>query len=330
MKAVASPGGLPSSDPGALVEVEMADPVPGPRDLLVAVRAVAVNPLETRLRGRPNQEGGLRVLGWDAAGEVVAVGAGVTLFRPGERVFYAGSILRPGANSTLHCVDERLAGPMPVRLGFAETAGLAAGGITASEMLFDKMRLDDGTLLVIGGAGGVGSMAVQLACARSTARVIATAGRAESRAHCLAMGAHDVIDHGGDMVAQLKELGVRRIERIFCTTASDVHWKAMLAIAAPMGAIGLIDEGAALDVRALRPKGLSVHYEAMFARAIFNLPDMIEQHRLLAGIAALVDAGRLRSPLGTHFGAMTPANLLRAHAAVESGGMIGKAVLEVG
>ncbi len=327
MRAVVSPGGLPASDPAALLDVELAEPVPGPRDLLVAVRAVAVNPLETRLRGRANPDGAPRVLGWDAAGEVVAVGAEVSLFRPGDAVFYAGSILRAGANSALHCVDERLAGPKPASLGFAETAGLAAGGITAWEMLFERMALADGTLLVIGGAGGVGAMAVQLARARTAARVIATASRAESRDFCLAMGAHDVIDHSGDLVAQMKALGVRRVERIFCTTASDAHWPAMLALAAPMGQVGLIDEGAALDVRALRAKGLSLHYEAMFARSIFNLPDMIEQHRLLAAIAGLVDAGKLRSPLGTHFGEINAANLLRAHAAVESGRMVGKAVL---
>lgn len=330
MRAVVSPGGRAASDPGALLDVDLPDPVPGPRDLIVAVRAVAVNPLDTRLRGRPNPDGAPRILGWDAAGEVVAVGAEVTLFRPGDGVFYAGNIMRAGANAALHAVDERLVGHKPESLDFVATAGLAAGGLTAWEMLVERMQLASGTLLVIGGAGGVGAMAVQIARACSGARVVATAGRAESRAACLRLGAHDVIDHTGDMPAQLKALGIRRVERIFCTTASDQHWPAMLAMAAPMGSIGLIDEGAPLDARALRPKGLSLHYEAMFARAIFNLPDMDAQGRILGEIAARVDAGKIASPLGTHFGPMRAETLLKAHMAVEDGHMVGKAVLSVG
>lgn len=331
MRAVVSPGGLAVEAPGALMDAELPEPVVGPRDLLVEVRAVGVNPLDAKLRGRANADGAARVLGWDAAGVVRAVGAEVTLFAPGDRVMYAGNVMRAGCNAELQAVDERLVGRAPSVFSFPQAAALPAAGITAWEMLFERFRLptegDAGSLLVIGGAGGVGSMAIQLARAMTRARVIATASREESREWCLGLGAHHVIDHGGDIPAQLKALGVRRVPRIFCTTASDQHWKAMLAAVAPMGAIGLIDEGAALDARALRPKGVSLHYEAMFARAIFELPDMVVQHRILNAIADLANEGRIRGIATEILAPMEAATLLRAHAMVESGRSLGKTVV---
>lgn len=327
MKAVVSTG------TGALLDTELPDPTPGPRDLLVEVQAVGVNPLDTKLRQRPNPDGEPCVLGWDVAGTVRAVGPEVTLFAPGERVMYAGSVIRPGCNSALHLVDERLTGPAPPTFSPPQAASLPAAGITAWEMLFERFRLpregDAGTLLVIGGAGGVGSMAVQLARALTRARIVATASREASREWCLELGAHHVIDHTGDLVAQMKDLGIRRVARIFCTTASDQHWKAMLSLAAPMGAIGLIDEGAALDARALRAKGLTLHYEAMFARAIFGLPDMVVQHRLLREIAILAADGQIRGIATEILPGLNAETLLRAHALVESGRSIGKVVVKV-
>lgn len=333
MRAVVSPGGLPAEDPGALVDVELPDPVPGPRDLLVAVGAIGVNPLDTRLRARANPEPGARVLGWDAAGVVRAVGAEVTLFAPGDAVMYAGSVTRPGCYSALHLVDERLAGRAPAGWSPAQSASLPAATITAGEMLLERMRLpregDGGTLLVIGGAGGVGSMAIQLARALSRVRVIATASREASHDWCLELGAHAVIDHAGDLVAQMRALGIRRVGRIFCTTASDRHWPAMLALAAPMGALGLIDEGAALDARALRPKGLTLHYTAMFARPIFGLPDMIAHHRLLDEVADLAERGQVRGIATEILRPFDAATLRAAHQLVQTGQMVGKLVVAV-
>jgi zinc-binding alcohol dehydrogenase family protein len=315
------------------LDVELPDPVPGLRDLLVEVRAVGVNPLDTKLRARPNAAPGSRVLGWDASGVVVAVGAEVTLFEPGDAVMYAGSITRAGCNSARQVVDERLAGRKPATFSHAQAAALPAGAITAWEMLFERLRLarsgDAGALLVIGGAGGVGSMAIQLARALTRATVIATASREESREWCLGLGAHHVIDHTGDMAAQLKALGVARVPRIFCTTASDQHWKAMLSMVAPMGAIGLIDDGAPLDARALRPKGISLHYEAMFARAIFGLPDMVVQHHLLNEVGDLAADGRIRGIVTETLRPLSAATLRAAHAWLETGRAIGKVVVEV-
>lgn len=326
MKAVVSTG------TGALFDTELPDPLPGPRDLLVEVQAVGVNPLDAKLRQRPNPDDAPRVLGWDAAGVVRAVGAEVMLFEAGDRVMYAGSVTRPGCDSALHLVDERLVGPAPATFSAPQAASLPAASITAWEMLFERFRLpregDAGTLLVIGGAGGVGSMAIQLARALTRARIVATASREASREWCLELGAHHVIDHTGDLVAQMKDLGIRRVARIFCTTASDAHWKAMLALAAPMGAIGLIDEGAALDARALRAKGLTLHYEAMFARAIFGLPDMVVQHRLLAEIARLAADGQLRGIATEILEPLDAATLVKAHRLVETGRMIGKVVVK--
>ncbi len=326
MKAILSPGAG-----GALIDSDVPEPGPGPRDLLVEIRAVGVNPLDLKLHGRAETEP--RVLGWDAAGIVRAVGAEVILFVPGDRVMYAGSATRPGCHSALHLVDERLAGRMPASFGFPQAAGFPAAGLTAWEMLFERFRLprqgDAGTLLVIGGAGGVGSMAIQLARALTRARVIATASREASREWCLGLGAHEVIDHSGDMVAQLKAIGLRRIPAIFCTTGSDQHWKAMLALAAPMGAIGLIDDGAPLDARALRPKGLSLHYEAMFARAIFALPDMAVQHHALNEIAGLAEEGRIRGIATEILRPLGAASLQQALASVATSRTLGKVVVEV-
>lgn len=319
MKAILSDNGLHDAD--------LEDPVPGPRDLLVEIRAAGVNPLDLKMATTP----GPRILGWDAAGIVKATGPEVTLFTPGDRVMYAGSVTRPGCNSDLHLVDERLAGRMPATFSFAQSAALPAAGITAWEMLFERLRLpregDPGTLLIIGGAGGVGSMAIQLARALTRARIIATSSRDASRDWCLELGAHHVIDHSTDMPAQLKSLNIGRIPRIFCTTRSDQHFKAMLSLAAPMGAVGLIDDGPPLDARLLRPKGLTLHYEAMFARAIFALPDMIMQHRMLTEIAGLAEDGRIRGIATEILAPFDAATFARAHDMVATGRSIGKTVV---
>lgn len=333
MKAVVYTHSRPVTDPDMLLDATLPDPVPGPHDLLVEVRAISVNPVDTKVRKRADPVGEMRVLGWDVAGVVRARGAEVARFHVGDAVYYAGSMARPGCNSELHVVDERIVGHKPASLSFAEAAALPLTAITAWEMLFDRLMLPRqpegaGTVLIIGGAGGVGSIAIQLARQLTGARVIATASRAETRDWCLNLGAHEVIDHNGDMPAQLKALGIAGVERIFCTNGTDTHWKAMVRMLAPQGRIGVIDDPGPVDVRELKPKSASLHWEAMFARSGFGTADMVEQHNLLEAVAGLVDAGHVRTTLAENFGRIDADNLRRAHAAIESGKTRGKIVLE--
>lgn len=319
------------AEAGTLRDADLPEPVPGDNDLLVEVRAVSVNPVDTKVRRRAGADGQPRVLGWDAAGVVLSHGRAVSAFGVGDEVFYAGSMARPGCNSERHVVDARIVGPKPTSLSFIEAAALPLTAITAWEMLFDRLQLptsgDAGTLLIIGGAGGVGSIAIQLARQRTDARVIATASRPETRDWCLSLGAHDVIDHAGDMPAQLKSLDVKGVERIFCTQGTDQHWKALVHALAPQGRLGVIDEPGAFDARELRQKSASLHWEGMFVRSDFNTPDMIEQHRLLKSVSAMVDAGQIRTTLAETLGTISSTNLTHAHAAIESGGTRGKIVL---
>ncbi|RPH44410.1 MAG: zinc-binding alcohol dehydrogenase family protein [Burkholderiales bacterium] len=334
MKAVAYRRCLPVTDPESLLDVELPDPVPGERDLLVRVHAVSVNPVDTKVRrGVAPPEGGLRVLGFDAAGVVEAVGPRVTRFRPGDAVFYAGSRIRPGTNSELHCVDERIVGRKPASLDFAQAAAMPLTAITAWEALFDRLQLrlgsphDAGALLITAGAGGVGSIAIQLARRLTGARVIATASRPESRAQALALGAHLVVDHAQPLSEALREAGVKWVERIFSVSHTHVHFPELAKLVAPQGRICVIDDPEPIDVRLLKARCASLHWEAMFTRSGFETPDMIEQGRLLDEVAALVDAGTLRSTHAQTFGRIDAATLRAAHAQVESGRTIGKVVL---
>jgi NADPH2:quinone reductase len=334
MKAVAYRRCLPVTDPECLLDVELPDPVPGERDLLVRVHAVSVNPVDTKVRrGVAPPEGGLRVLGFDAAGVVEAVGPRVTRFRPGDAVFYAGSRIRSGTNAELHCVDERIVGRKPATLDFAQAAAMPLTAITAWEALFDRLQLrlgaphDAGTLLITAGAGGVGSIAVQLARRLTGARVIATASRPESRAQALALGAHLVVDHSQPLSEALQAVGVKWVERIFSVSNTDAHFAELAKVVAPQGRICVIDDPAPIDVRLLKARCASLHWEAMFTRSTFETPDMIEQGRLLDEVSALVDAGTLRSTHASTLGRIDAATLRAAHAQVESGRTIGKVVL---
>ena len=332
MKAVGYRKSLPVSDPDCLLDLELPEPQPGPRDLLVEVRAVSVNPVDTKVRKRAAPEAGeAKVLGYDAAGVVKAVGKEVTLFHPGDEVFYAGSIARPGTNSELHTVDERIVGPKPARLSFAEAAALPLTAITAWELLFDRFavaRGAGGTLLVIGGAGGVGSILIQLARKLTALTVIATASRPETVAWCKELGAHHVIDHSRPLAGELARIGFPAVDMVAGLTATEKHFGGMFEIINPQGKFGLIDDPATLDILPLKRKSISVHWEFMFVRPVYQTGDMIEQHRLLSEVAALADSGSLRTTLGRNFGKLNAANLKQAHALVESGSSIGKVVLE--
>ena len=333
MKAIGYHQSLPIDDPASLQDLTLPDPVAGPRDLLVRVAAVSVNPVDTKVRRNAAPEAGqARVLGWDAVGIVEAVGDRVTGFRVGDRVYYAGSIVRPGANSELHAVDERIAARAPASLDDAQAAALPLTSITACELLFDRLGVarDGGagqTLLVVGGAGGVGSILIQLARELTQLRVVATASRPETRQWCLDLGAHAVIDHSKPLAGELKAAGLGEVDLVASLTQTQQHYAQIIESLKPQGRIGVIDDMPVLDVMPLKTKCLSLHWELMFTRSRFETPDMAEQGRLLAEVAALVDAGRVRTTVGEHFGTIDAANLRRAHAFIESGKARGKVVL---
>lgn len=335
MKAIGYYESLPADDANALLDLNLPEPGPGPRDLLVEVRAVSVNPVDTKLRRNSAPAAGqARVLGFDAAGVVRAVGSEASLFKPGDRVWYAGSIARPGSNAELQLVDERIAGPMPASLDFAEAAALPLTAITAWELLFDRLQVSRGhssaqTLLVTGAGGGVGSILVQLARQLTGLRVIGTASRAETRDWVLGLGAHEVLDHSRPLAEELRRCGVAAVDYVASLTHTDQHYDAFIEALRPQGRLGLIDDPAApLDVMKLKRKALSLHWEMMFTRPLFETPDMIEQHRLLAEMARLIDTGVIRTTLGEHYGRINASNLRRAHALIESGQARGKIVLE--
>ena len=334
MKAVGYRQNLPVDQPHALEDLELPAPQPGPRDLLVRVKAVSVNPVDTKVRKSTAPPAGqAKVLGWDAVGVVEAIGADVVGLRVGDRVFYAGSITRPGANSELHVVDERIVAHAPKSLEDGQAAALPLTAITAWELLFDRLRVPQSggagqVLLIVGGAGGVGSILIQLARQLTQLTVIATASRPQTQAWCLELGAHAVIDHAQPLAQALKDGGHEQVDYVAALTQTGQHYAQIIESLKPQGALGVIDDMAGLDVMALKSKALSLHWELMFTRSMFGTPDMAEQGRLLAQVAQLVDSGRIRTTAGAHFGTINAANLLKAHAWIESGQAQGKAVLE--
>ena len=337
MKAVGySQHGLPISDPHALEDLELPDPGPPlGRDLLVRVHAVSVNPRDVKSRmAFPVKGGKPVVLGYDASGVVEATGPEAGLFRPGDAVFYAGVLDRQGANAELQLVDERIVGRKPATIGHAAAASLPLTALTAWEMLFDRLVIPrgggaDAALLVIGGAGGVPSVAIQLARLLTDAVVVATASRAESAAWVRDLGAQHVVDHSRPLAAQLAAIpGLPPVRWIFSTHTDTASWAEMAKIIAPQGRIGLIDDPEPLDLRLVKFKSVSIHWEAMFTRPMFATADMVRQHEILDAVAGLVDAGALRATASQSYGLINAANLRRAHAAIEAGRAVGKIVLE--
>jgi NADPH:quinone reductase len=335
MKAIGYIQSLPPSDPNSLFDFELPIPERKDRDLLVAVRAVSVNPIDTKVRMRQQgTEARPKILGFDCAGVVQEVGPQVALFKPGDEVFYAGSILRPGTNSEFHLVDERLAGPKPRSLSFAEAAALPLTSITAWELLFDRLRIplgkpqQAGSLLVIGASGGVGSILVQLARRLTGVTVLASASRSESQLWVLKAGAHHVVDHSKKLGEEVRKLGIQSVEFIIGLNQSGQHFEEIVELIAPQGAFALIDDPTPIDVTKLKAKSASLHWESMFTRSTFQTADMIEQHRILRQISTLVDEGLLRTTLAKVAGPINAANLRAAHAAIESHKSIGKIVLE--
>lgn len=335
MKAVAYQKSLPIDQAAALVDVDLKEPVAQGRDLLVEVHAVSVNPVDAKVRMRAAPpEGEWKVLGWDAAGIVRSTGSEASLFKPGDRVWYAGAINRAGSNSELQLVDERIVGRMPDSLDFAAAAAMPLTALTAWEMLFDRLAVKPGkaftgeSLLIIGAAGGVGSMMIQLARRMTGLTVIATASRPETQAWVRDLGAHHVIDHHKSLTDELKRIGISNASYVVSLTHTDDHYTQIVEAIAPQGKFGLIDDPAPIDVRLLKQKSVSLHWELMFTRSLFSTADMISQHHILNEVAKAVDDGLLRTTLGDHFGAINAANLKRAHALIEGGKARGKIVME--
>ena len=335
MKAVAykTPGPIERED--ALQDITLDKPKAEGRDLLVKIVAVSVNPVDTKLRLGAAPEGSdWRVLGFDASGVVEAVGPEVRNFKPGDAVFYAGSIARPGTNSEYHLVDECIVGRKPASLSDAEAAALPLTAITAWEMLFDRLDVKRPTpqggniILVIGGAGGVGSITIQLLRALTDLTVMATASRPETQDWVRKCGAHHVLDHRQPLAPQVKALGLGAPGFVFSTTQTGQHMADIVELIAPQGRFGLIDDPEVVNAKPFKRKAVSLHWEMMFTRSLFGTPDMAEQGKLLNEVAALVDAGRIRSTVTEVAGKIDAATLRNVHAQLESGLARGKIVLE--
>ncbi|PKE28074.1 zinc-binding alcohol dehydrogenase family protein [Rahnella sp. AA] len=317
-----------------LREFSIEKPVPGPRDLLISVKAVSVNPVDYKIRASVTPEPGeMKVLGYDGAGIVEAVGADVTLFKPGDEVYYCGLHTRQGSNAEYQLVDERITGKKPSTLSFAEAAALPLTSLTAWELLFDRLRLpcglksQPGTLLVINGAGGVGSILIQLARRLTGLTIIATASRTASTAWVRDMGAHHVINHHEPLAQQIRSLGIDEVQYVAGLRGTLRQIEEIAEIIAPQGHLSLIDDGA-FDIGPLKPKSVAVTWEMVFTRPLYATKDMIVQHQILDEVASLVDAGVLKTTLTTHMGKLSAETLRKAHQHVASSSMIGKVALD--
>nr|WP_067293476.1 zinc-binding alcohol dehydrogenase family protein [Marinobacterium profundum] len=335
MKAVGykTPGAIDRAD--ALIDFEMETPTATGHDLLVKVQAISVNPVDYKIRqGRPPEGDAAVVLGWDAVGEVVAIGDKATSFKPGDKVWYAGAINRPGTNSEYHLVDERIVGRAPTSVPAAEAAALPLTTLTAHEMLFDRLRVTEPVpgaapaVLIIGGAGGVGSITIQLLRALTDLTIIATASRPETQAWVKELGAHHVVDHTQPLPAQIEALGLGAPGFVFSTNHSDQYTTQIAELIAPQGRFGLIDDPESFDIMPFKVKAASIHWELMFTRSLFTTADIGRQGEILNEVAALLDAGKIKSTATETLGLINAENIKRAHIMLESGKAKGKIVLE--
>jgi len=340
MKAVGYLKSLPIDDPESLTDIELPQPIATGHDLLVKIRAIAVNPVDYKIRKNvAPTEGDYKVIGWDAVGEVVATGETATQFKPGDVVYYAGDLNRQGSNAEYQLVDERLVGIKPKSLSDAEAAALPLTSITAWEMLFEHLAIQqqtpesteksDEVILVIGAAGGVGSILIQIAKAITGATLIATASRESSQAWVKKLGAHHVVDHTQPLQPQIEALGIGQVTHVASLNSTDSYFETYTELLAPFGKIAMIDDPAKpLDVMKMKPKSLSLHIEFMFARSMFQAADMNEQSRLLNRVSELVDQGYIQTTVGKNLGTINADNLKAAHEELESGRSIGKIVLQ--
>ena len=331
MKAISYIDGMDHGFQNPLVDIEKAMPSLKDRDLLVRIKAISVNPVDTKVRRNPVAVGNTRILGWDAVGEIVEVGSGVQHFKVVDQVWYAGDLTRDGSNAEYQAVDERIVSLKPQSLSDAEAAALPLTAITAWEMLFDRFNVDldqSDNILVIGGAGGVGSIAIQLLKAKTNLKVIATASREETKAWVKSLGADYVIDHTEDLNTQIKALGLDAPRYIFSTNQTETYLPQISKLIAPQGKFGLIDDPKSLDIGEFKSKSVSVHWEFMFTRSMFNTIDIEQQSQLLHQVAELVDNHKIKTTLKQTVGKINAQNLKLAHELIESGRAKGKIVLE--
>ncbi len=339
MRAIGYLKSLDIDNPDSLIEFEQPTPTPQGHDLLIKVEAISVNPVDTKIRRNVqpvNDE--YKVLGWDAVGEVIETGDQSQFYKKGDLVWYAGDLTRQGTNAEYHLVDERIVGYKPKSISNAEAAAIPLTAITAWEMLFDRLgfeqnpgneNISDEQILIIGAAGGVGSILVQLADQLTDATVIATASREESKQWVTELGADFVIDHRKPLSNELARIGIENVSHVISLNGTAEHFNEIAEVLAPQGKFGLIDDpGTPLDIMRLKMKSVSLHWEFMYTRSMFNTKDIAKQRDLLNQIAELIDAGRIKTTLGENFGRINAANLKRAHANIESGRAIGKIVLE--
>ncbi|NYT63328.1 zinc-binding alcohol dehydrogenase family protein [Alcaligenaceae bacterium] len=333
MKAIGYADNLPIDNERALFDLELPIPEPGERDLLVRVHAISVNPRDVKTRHTFSASAAKpRIIGYDASGIVEKVGAGVTLFQPGDAVFYAGVLNRQGSNAEFQCIDERIVGRKPSSLDHATSASLPLTALTAYEMLFDRLAVPRNitpqrSVLILGGAGGVPSMAIQLA-RHAGLVVVASASRPESEQWVRDLGAQHVVNHTQPLDTQIKALGIGTIDYVFSTHTSASAWEEISRIMTPQGRFGLIDDPEPLDLRLYKSNSVSIHWEAMFTRPMQNTPDMIRQHEILNTISQLIDSGAIRATATQNLGTINAANLRKAHSLIEGGHTIGKIVLE--
>lgn len=335
MKGIGYKKSLPINNQNSLLDIQLEKPTPLGHDILVEVKAISVNPVDYKVRQRMEPEQNeLKILGWDAAGVVTAIGADVKEFTIGDKVWYAGDLMRPGSNAEYQLVDERIVGKMPEKLTFSEAAAMPLTTITAWEMLFDRLEIPtektkrQKTVLVIGAAGGVGSIMVQLLRSLTEVTIIGTASREASVAWLGKLGAHHVINHRDPLSKGLQDIGISEVDYVVSLNNTEDHYSEIQKVVAPQGKIGLIDDPSQLDIMPLKRKCVSVHWELMFTRSMFQTPDMIEQHNLLNAVAALIDNGEIITTIAHRLGTINAENLKKAHAMLEGQQAHGKIVLE--
>lgn len=349
IKAIGYQDNLPIDNEQSLQDITLTKPTASGHDIVVEVKAISVNPVDCKIRkARPAPEGEYAVIGWDAAGVVTAVGDKVSLFSVGDRVYYAGDLTRSGSNAEYQLVDERIVGRMPASLSFAEAAALPLTTITAWEMLFDRLQVpvsknvasgnnadsidsanaNEVSVLVVGAAGGVGSILTQLLKARTSATIIGTASREESVQWLKDLGTDHVIDHCNPLFDELQKTGITEVDYVVSLNNTQEHYEEIIKCLKPQGKLGLIDDPAALDIIPLKMKSLSLHWEFMFARSMFQTPDMIEQHHLLTDVAKMIDGGEIKTTIAHHLGTITAEHLRDAHHMLENRQAHGKIVLE--
>ncbi|MDD7984745.1 zinc-binding alcohol dehydrogenase family protein [Lentisphaera marina] len=333
MKAVGykKAGGIDQKE--ALLDIEIELPVAEGYDLLVEVKAISVNPVDYKIRqNRSSENGEWQIIGWDASGIVKAVGDKVSHFRPGDKVWYAGDLTRSGSNSQYQLVDERIVGKMPETLSFSEAAAMPLTTLTAWEMLFDRLQVEkensNKSILIIGAAGGVGSIMVQLIQKLTKLNLVATASRPETRAWLEDLGVKNIINHRNKLSDEFLNKQILEVDYVVSLNRTDLHFSEIVKVIKPQGKFGLIDDPSELDVKLLKQKSVSLHWEFMYTRSMFNTDDILEQHNILSEVSRLIDQGVIQSTLGEHFGKINAENLRRAHKLLESGKSKGKIALE--